>query len=96
MPGFGNFSRAGEQEIADKFSQRKTMKRSNLSAEWLPSRIERGQFDGEIPKADDVEYVVYSFWTVIAWVLKTGEVVIPEVRYSQTTTGHQRMCRLYL
>ncbi|WP_436788880.1 hypothetical protein [Yinghuangia sp. YIM S10712] len=36
-----------------------------------------------------IRYTVYSYVTPIAWVLDDGTVVIPPVRYSLTTTGHQ-------
>ncbi|UGQ10531.1 hypothetical protein LO772_27350 [Yinghuangia sp. ASG 101] len=36
-----------------------------------------------------IGYTVYSYVTPIAWVLDDGTVVIPPVRYSLTTTGHQ-------
>jgi hypothetical protein len=34
-------------------------------------------------------YTVISYRTPIAWVLESGEVVIPDAKYSRTTTGHQ-------
>jgi hypothetical protein len=34
-------------------------------------------------------YTVLSYDTPIAWVLETGEVRIPPVKYSRTTSGHQ-------
>jgi hypothetical protein len=34
-------------------------------------------------------YTVMSYRTPIAWVLTSGEVVIPDVKYSRTTSGHQ-------
>lgn len=36
-----------------------------------------------------VVYTVLSYETPIAWVLESGEVVMPPVRYSITTTQHQ-------
>lgn len=38
-------------------------------------------------------YVVYSYATPIAWSGEDGALVVPAVRYSQTTTQHQRACR---
>ena len=71
---------------------------SAMSAVWLPDRIERGQFpaDRELPRPDEVEYVVYSYETPIAWLLKDGTVIVPNVRYSNTTTNHQSLCRIHL
>ncbi len=47
-------------------------------------------------KNDDVIYTVLSYKTPIAWVLRDGTVTIPAVKYSQTTTQQQTMCRVYL
>lgn len=41
---------------------------------------------------DDIEFVIYSYETPIAWRVK-GEWVIPEVTYSITTTRHQSLVR---
>ena len=41
-------------------------------------------------------YVVYSYATPIAWIRADGEVVIPDIGYSLTTTRHQGMCRAWL
>ncbi|MEV4642754.1 hypothetical protein AB0J80_35965 [Actinoplanes sp. NPDC049548] len=38
-------------------------------------------------------YVVSSYGTPIAWVTQGGDVVIPEVTYSPTTTRHQKIAR---
>jgi hypothetical protein len=43
-----------------------------------------------------IEYTVVSYLTPIAWVLSSGAVIIPSDRYSNTTTHHQSMCRVYL
>ncbi|MFF1676095.1 hypothetical protein ACFVYG_08690 [Streptomyces sp. NPDC058256] len=40
---------------------------------------------------DEIEYTVLSYQTPIAWVLRSGEVVIPDVKYSLTTTDHQSL-----
>ncbi|MEU6351116.1 hypothetical protein ABZ896_17550 [Streptomyces sp. NPDC047072] len=39
--------------------------------------------------AGHIVYQVYSYSTPIAWVLDDGAVVVPQVRYSLTTTRHQ-------
>lgn len=36
-----------------------------------------------------ITYTVLSYRTPIAWVLQDAEVVIPPVKYSPTTSGHQ-------
>jgi hypothetical protein len=42
-------------------------------------------------KAGEVEFVVMSYRTPIAWILKNGLVMVPEVTYSFTTSQHQRI-----
>jgi len=46
--------------------------------------------------ADDVIYTVKSYATPIAWVTRGGLVRVPEQSYSNTTTHHQSLCRVYL
>ncbi|MFD5701321.1 hypothetical protein [Streptomyces lasiicapitis] len=53
---------------------------TRLPPEWR----ERYQADG-----DEIAYTVLSYQTPIAWVLRSGVVAIPTVKYSRTTTGHQ-------
>lgn len=43
-------------------------------------------------KEDDMLYVVYSYVTPIAWV-RGDELVMPNIRYSGTTTKHQGIVR---
>jgi hypothetical protein len=40
-----------------------------------------------------VDYVVYSYLTPIAWVTKDGDVRIPDVKYSVSTSRHQGIVR---
>jgi hypothetical protein len=47
-------------------------------------------------KDPSVVYTVLSFATPIAWVRADGAVVIPDERYSVTTSRHQGMCRAWL
>lgn len=49
---------------------------------------------GDLPKTyhesfNEAIYAVYSYETPIAWIDKTGEIIMPPVRYSNTTTQHQ-------
>jgi hypothetical protein len=46
--------------------------------------------------ADNVDYLVYSYATPIAWTKKDGTVRIPNDRYSVTTGKHQSACRVWL
>ncbi|MEU0924556.1 hypothetical protein [Streptomyces malaysiensis] len=56
--------------------------RDRLPHRWREQYIEDG---------DEIIYTVLSYRTPIAWVLRCGAVVIPDVKYSQTTSGHQSM-----
>lgn len=53
-----------------------------LPQEWR-DKLEEAQENG------DVTYIVFSFETPIAWVLKDGTEVKPPVKYSVTTSKHQ-------
>ena len=46
--------------------------------------------------ADALVYVVYSYQTPIAWVTRAGVAVIPDVKYSVTTSSHQGIARVAL
>ena len=41
----------------------------------------------------EIEYVVVSYATPIAWYTKRGEWVVPEEKYSHTTSRHQSVVR---
>lgn len=43
-----------------------------------------------------ITYTVLSYATPIAWVTREGTVIIPDASYSNTTTHHQGLCRVYL
>ncbi|MEU6379263.1 hypothetical protein [Streptomyces sp. NPDC046909] len=40
---------------------------------------------------DEIIYTVLSYQTPIAWALRSGEIVVPDVKYSRTTAGHQSL-----
>jgi len=59
----------------------------SYSVGWLPECwADRYRSDAD---AGRIVYQVYSYSTPIAWVLNDGTVVVPHVRYSATTSGHQ-------
>jgi hypothetical protein len=89
---------AALKKVQASLTARKSFRNStgSMRGEWLPTYISRGMYEGVLPHAADVEYVVYSYGTPIAWVLKRGDVVIPDVKYSVTTTNHQSQCALNL
>lgn len=43
--------------------------------------------------AGELAYVVYSYATPIAWYTKRGAWVVPEEKYSSTTSRHQSVVR---
>lgn len=47
-------------------------------------------------KLGQITYVVRSYATPIAWVLDSGEVVVPDVKYSATSSNHQTIARFAL
>ncbi len=60
-----------------------------LPAEWASRYRDGNQSPG-------IVYTVRSYATPIAWALASGEITIPEVSYSITTTRHQNLCRAWL
>lgn len=62
---------------------------ARLPAEWAS----RYRSDNQSP---GIAYTVRSYATPIAWALANGEITIPEVSYSITTTRHQNLCRAWL
>lgn len=58
-----------------------------LPADW----VERMRSDAR--ESNDVLFVLYSYSTPIAWRTSSGEVVVPDVRYSVTTSKHQSHAR---
>jgi len=75
----------------------------------MSSEKDRAPFRGELPlawwdilKADQPDYIVYSYQTPIAWHVPDdnddgGERwVVPDVKYKMTTTRHQNLVRTAL
>ena len=52
-------------------------------------------FDGDV-RTGRVAYVVRSYNTVIGWRLLDGTGVVPNVKYSATTSNHQGIARMAL
>lgn len=87
----------GLQNTIDAIRQRETFDAGNL---WA---ADRGRTYGGIlpePWASDyhetlsqIDYVIYSYATPIAWHVRGEGWAYPDVRYSSTTTGHQSTVR---
>jgi len=62
-----------------------------MRGEKNPAHIFRGRLPMSIaiPSASDVRFVVYSYATPIGWMLKDGTAVVPDVKYSVTTSKQQ-------
>lgn len=67
-----------------------------------PVTLTGGWAFGQLPREDQerfeaqrpaVDYVVWSYQTPIGWHLSSGEWIIPDVRYSRTTSCHQSEVR---
>ena len=69
---------------------------------WAESEVVRSKWPGtgQLPEEwvkvfrdasgkGELDYVVYSYYTPIAWVTTDRKVVVPPVEYSRTTSGHQ-------
>ena len=76
--------------------QRAGFAMSGISGKFNGTGRMQGETLAEYMGAQDVIYTVLSYGTPIAWVAKGDVVVIPEDKYSVTTTNHQNMCRVYL
>lgn len=91
--------RRTHDEAAGHIFRREAFEIGNLSAEHFT----RGRtYPGDLPgqyvtdlqrdvSRHNEAYLVRSYETVIAWVLPGGTVIMPPVRYSQTTTQHQHL-----
>jgi hypothetical protein len=44
-------------------------------------------------RSGEIRYTVFSYSTPIAWVLTDGTKVMPDVKYSTTTSNHQGIAR---
>lgn len=64
--------------------------------EFFPNRLPYAYAGLFNRTKDQIVYVVLSYETPIAWVLVGGEVVIPDVTYSVTTSRHQNRVRAVL
>jgi hypothetical protein len=84
----------------DALRNRKAFKRAGFAMQGIEGKASStGRLDAEYVKAyqdADVAYTVVSYATPIAWVTSDGKIVIPEDRYSPTTSNHQGLCRVYL
>lgn len=85
-------------------SNRKAFKRSGFAMQGVEGAVSG---TGRMPagsanmyranaEVDMVAYTVVSYGTPIAWVTREGMVIIPDAKYSVTTTHHQNLCRVYL
>lgn len=88
--------RIGLRDVPAKWQAREPFQTHNgtLTGENFVSSYGRlpGEWTKELLNAvnhNDVIYVVYSYTTPIAWVLKDGTEVQPPVKYSVTTSKHQ-------
>lgn len=79
---------------------------SGSSGNMRAERFDGGEYHdsvGRLPnewvsdlRSIGVIYVVFSYFTPIAWVKDEGGVVVPDKGYSVTTTHHQNLCKAWL
>jgi hypothetical protein len=86
-------SRQTQDEAAGHVFRREPFKIGSLSGS---TGTYAGWATGDLPQeyrglVINAPYVVRSYETPIAWISNEGEIVIPSVRYSNTTTQHQRL-----
>lgn len=94
-------NRITNREIADAVANRLDFAANSTTGTTSPSRyldsgrlpyawVDAFRFDcNEV----GLDYVVYSYGTPIAWVTRDGEVTMPDVRYSVTTSKIQTYVR---
>lgn len=92
--------RIANRQIPGAIARREAFTANSASAEVNPSYV----YAGRLPEpwrtllnrhntAGQIAYVVLSYATPIAWVLVDGTHVIPDVKYSVTTSRHQSLVR---
>lgn len=92
------------QLTIDALQSRKPFARSGFAMKGIEGACgSLGQLPAEyvdqynaLAAAGILAYTVKSYDTPIAWVTASGTVIVPEVKYSVTTTHHQSLCRAYL
>ena len=72
-------------------------KREVLTA-WDTGRLPREESNGFMLDhlSGNLAYVIWSYDTPIGWKMADGLVIVPDVRYSRTTSCHQHMARMAL
>lgn len=93
---------AAKRVIQKAADEREPFKQGNLSAKWFDSvnavptgRLSSGWADYFRPSVRDERpvFVIFSYGTPIAWAYDNEEFIVPDVRYSVTTTNHQNVVR---
>lgn len=73
----------GHSEGHEQFALPNDCQLPHITADILQDAIHRQQ----------VDYIVWSYVTPIAWHLREGRWIMPDVRYSVTTSKHQSVAR---
>lgn len=90
---------ATRRSIPSLIAQRKAFKGNSVSAQVNPDWVDTGRLAAEWRsrlREDSnagLAYVVFSYATPIAWVTLDGTVVVPDTKYSPTTSNHQGLVR---
>jgi hypothetical protein len=96
------FQPKNRKTIETKISAREPFEHSNMSGKWHSSESFRSESYGILPQETVSEmrkllettdlYVIYSYRTPIAYAY-TKEIIIPNHKYSMTTSNHQSIVR---
>jgi hypothetical protein len=79
----------GEEFVAGHMKAVKPYMGSPATLPYSPGRLEGNVLAMWREDKPQVDYVIYSYATPIAWHRSDGNWVVPDVKYSNTTTRHQ-------
>ena len=87
------------RQVPEALAERTSFSASALSAKKFDPPVKGTEVSaGRLPedaraalRSAEVGYVIYSYITPIAWETAEGEFVIPQVKYSATTSRHQSL-----
>lgn len=84
------------RQIPGKIAAHEAFVGNSMRAEVSPGRVAQGQMPSNFRVPEDATYVVFSYSTPIGWVEADGTKVVPDVRYSKTTSRQQNIVRAWM
>jgi hypothetical protein len=93
----GIYSKLSKKKIEDGVTAGKDFKLSSMRGEsgwnsalgYLPENWQVVYKANREDKENPITFTIFSYGTPIAWRLEDGTWIVPPVKYSVTTTGHQ-------